>query len=814
MKTVKPSVSKAVGSSLAVAVLCAYTVVPGAALAADGTTSSSTSSSTSSTTSSVVDKLSTNASKIIDNARSAQNDVDKDETVYVFSKADGSTKDIVVSDWLKNTRGESTIQDRSTLSDIENVEGDQQYTTTANGNLSWAADGSDIYYQGTSTAKLPMTVKVSYTLDGKSVTPEEIAGKSGKVTIRFDYTNESYETKTINGKETKVYTPFIVMTATVLQNANFSNIQISNGKIVNDGDRTVVTGFAFPGMQEDLGVDSGTVDIPSYVEVTADATDFQLDTTVTMASSDMLNGVDASDIDTSDLAGSMNKLTSAMSQLEDGSSQLYTGLQQLADGASQVDGGAQQLSSGATQVADGTTQLATQTSGLGSGTEELKSGAEQLAAGLAQAESNTAASGALGGGSTQLKVGSASLSAALTTKVAPGVAALNKALNVDDGSGKPMTTDAASLATGAAQVSSGAAAISAGLGTTGTTDQKTVAGGVAGLNQALNVDDGSGNSLVTDASKVATAAGAANSAVSKAQGDVQALVAAGTLTQEQATALLTDLGTAAAYGKGASDGATAVSGGVSQVAGGVSGLNAALNVNDGSGKPMTTDAANLATGAAQVSAGATAISAGIGSATDPATLAGGVAALNYAFNVDDGTGATHQDASGAAVANTLVYDAAALAAGNSSLAGGLQSLDQGLVQLTAGANKLSAGTQQLAASSPALAAGIAKLNAGAAQLSTGASTLAANTPALAAGAQSAVTGSMQLSDGLKQFDEEGVSRIVNAFSSTGNLGELQERLTAMVDTGKDYDNFSGIADGRTGKVQFIYETDSITSDDK
>ena len=69
------------------------------------------------------------------------------------------------------------------------------------------------------------------------VTPDEIKGKSGKVTIRFDYTNNEKRTVKIDGKDTQMYVPFLMVTGTVLDNEKFSNVKVTNGKLENDGDR-------------------------------------------------------------------------------------------------------------------------------------------------------------------------------------------------------------------------------------------------------------------------------------------------------------------------------------------------------------------------------------------------------------------------------------------------------------------------------------------------------------------------------------------------------------------------------------------------
>ena len=117
----------------------------------------------------------------------SQENVKKDETVYVLSDATGASRQIIVSDWLENKSGAKTISDVSDLSDIENVKDDHTFQKSDNGALVWDAQGEDVYYQGNSDKELPVTVAVTYTLDGKTVAPEELAGQSGHVVIRYSY---------------------------------------------------------------------------------------------------------------------------------------------------------------------------------------------------------------------------------------------------------------------------------------------------------------------------------------------------------------------------------------------------------------------------------------------------------------------------------------------------------------------------------------------------------------------------------------------------------------------------------------------------
>lgn len=310
----------------------------------------------------------------------------KDETVYVLCNAQGEVSKVIVSDWVKNGTQESSIADFSELSDIKVVKGDTAYSLDQNQMTVWDAKGGDVHYQGTSGRDLPVTVAVSYALDGKAISAEELAGKSGKVTIRFDYTNTQYEMVEIDGEQTKIYVPFVMMTGLMLDNEKFSNVEVSNGKRIDGSADTIVIGFALPGMQESLGIDSEDLDIPDYVEITADVTDFSMETTFTLAANEMFRELDGEDLNGLDgYSGSVSELTDAMDQLMNGSSQLYDGLETLLeksealiDGINQIAEASAKLSAGASGVYDGTISLRDNLNSLQSGLGTLVSNNDTL----------------------------------------------------------------------------------------------------------------------------------------------------------------------------------------------------------------------------------------------------------------------------------------------------------------------------------------------------------------------------------------------------------------------------------------------------
>ena len=286
----------------------------------------------------------------------------KDETVYVITDASGEKQNVIVSDWLKNGSSSDIIKDYTTLKDIVNVKGDETYSTNNDGSISWNAEGNDIYYQGTTDAELPVAVKISYQLDGADISAEDLAGKSGHVTIRFDYENNSTKDVMINGKKTTIKTPFAMVSGLELPNDKFSNIQVENGKVISEGDNAFVIGMAFPGLKESLDLDDdedlkdkiGDIEIPEYVQIEADVTDFSLEMTMTLASSSFLSDLKVDDDGTLDeLKDDMNTLQSSAQELVDGTQTLKDGTGDLVSGVNRLKSGSSDLNDGAKQLADG-----------------------------------------------------------------------------------------------------------------------------------------------------------------------------------------------------------------------------------------------------------------------------------------------------------------------------------------------------------------------------------------------------------------------------------------------------------------------------
>lgn len=325
---------------------------------------------------------------LLDNgSKVSEKEIGKEETVYVIADNTGKEQKIIVSDHLINNDDKDTLEDASTLKDIENVKGDETFTQSGN-KVTWQADGNDIFYQGTSESELPVTQKLTYYLDGKEVTPEELAGKSGEVTIRFDYTNNQKVTAKIDGKDEDIYVPFMAVSGMILGD-EFSDIEVENGKVISDGSNNVVVGYALPGLKESLNVKDddfdGDVTIPDYVEVKAKVENFKLDTTMTVVMN-ATNFISAdSDNDTSKLDEVFDTLTDAMDQLTDGSAELADGVDTLKskmgdfkDGVGTLQSGVHAYTDGAGKIASGITQLSDSIPTLSNGVGTLNSSAQRL----------------------------------------------------------------------------------------------------------------------------------------------------------------------------------------------------------------------------------------------------------------------------------------------------------------------------------------------------------------------------------------------------------------------------------------------------
>lgn len=797
---------------------------------------------------------STETKKISETKTSSTATPTKDETVYVKVDDAGNQKDVTVSDQLKNISSLGTIDDVSDLKDIKNVKGDETFSEN-NGKLVWQGDKKDICYQGTTTKKIPVGMKVTYELDGKKVSADDLEGKSGHLKIHYEYQNTSAD----SGK----YTPFLMATGLLMDGEKFSNVTVDNGKVISDGDRNIVIGMGLPQLKEQLTSVSSEVDdldIPDSFTVEADVTDYEKVEAVTVATNEVFNEVDADKFDSLDeLKDSMTELQDAANQLVDGSGELKDGLDTLLSSSGTLVSGIDQLASGGNTLA--------------SGTGGLVSGANTLNAGLQTASSKV--SGTLLPGVKALDLGVSQMQSELAAddalpKLTTGVATLDAALNTGNAAeGQPSLVAAAkSVNDGVQAAATGASGLNAGVADIGknVSSLNSVVSGVAsktgGLVQAANaaystlgnvakeseqkVEISSENVDVTNVTGTAT-----GTATGTVTGNAEISYDGAEKNKDAINSLKTALGS---VDPGA-DAANAINAAIASLEEQQT-VSGNVTINEATMENAKIDNATMASGKATVNttvkvvnpdvkatlAYLKGIKDGVTDIDDAFNkndiahggynLAANMAALNTAVNV----GTDEQHPSAVAVASAVNAGLQELKAGTPALSDGINQvaagatelnegvngkdglvsqvnsgvlqLKSGTAQLLAGVdgtNGLASGLGQLAAGSSQLASGASQLNSGAGTLSTGLNTLQSSTGALVSGVEQLDSGAAELNSGMIQFNEEGIEKLVSVFD--GDIDALLDKANELLDASKEYKNFSGIADGMDGSVKFIFVSD-------
>lgn len=785
------------------------------------------------------------ADKLMDSVSLKDNDADKDESVYLISDANGNVNKTIVVDHLKNKDKKDTLEDASNLSDIENVKGKEKFTQSGD-KLTWQAGGKDIYYQGTATEEPPVTQKVTYYLDGKEISPEDLAGKSGKVKIRFDYTNTTSYTETVNGEKQTVSVPFAAITGLVLGDG-FENIEVTNGKAEVSDSSSVVLGYALPGLKDSLGIKDkdldGDVNIPEYMEMTADVENFSMPAAMTFV-------VNASDyvstdgIDTSDLDDMINDLKDASTQLQDGSKTLAEGTDTLADGLSTLQSklgtfasGVGTLQSGLKTYTDGVSTLSGGLNTLGNSTGALVSGADKLNSGAGQ----------LASGSATLKDGLKSYTDGAST-LAAGVGNLDAGMDTLKSGTDTLSQSAPSLVSGVNSLSDGINTLNKALKTPMSDEEvaKYKKAAKAGVDAKLADDTNATsynntkkyaaekyyNEMTSDSSVEKTVESLkANKTLynmiystveaqvkQQIENAIQEYVSNGVSREEAIKAICgqdydkyveelstnnTDSQLKAmakqvlegvagsskdAVGTSVADAAkTGAETGAQEAV--ITGINSTkenisnqINAKQKSGESLVSGATKLNEGAKVLAEKLPELTKGVANLKDGSSQLSAGAAKLTANN------------------DTLNAGATALNAGASQLSAGTQSLMNSVPTLTSGIKQLVDGSNTLVANN-------AQLNSGASQLADGTNQIVSGVDQLTTGSKTLSEGAHTLADGMVQFNEEGINKILDAYN--GDLKPFTDKLQAVIDAGEEYQTYSAIADGQTGSVKFIYKLASI-----
>ena len=781
-------------------------------------------------------------------SKAADEEVGKEETVYVVADNSGKAKDVIVSDWLKNPDGNETIEDVSDLKDIKNVKGKEKFEEK-DGKIIWKAKGKDIYYQGKTDKELPVKQTISYYLDGEKMDPDEIAGKSGKVTIRFDYKNNQKTTTTVDGKKYSVYVPFTIMTGMILDDS-FTNVKVKNGKVISDGDKNMVVGVAMPGLKDSLKVTSSDfsedIDIPEYVEVTADVKDFSMDMTMSV----MLSGITSSDnvedfVDLSDLDDAIDTLSDSSSQLADGTKELREGLEQLRSKVPALADGANTLNSSTESLRNGVSSLdATLNTAM---TEEEKAAASKQASETVDAQADSIKKQAADTVASQKKDIEKKASDAVDAQAdsikkqaADTVASQKKSIEkqasdtVDKQADSIKKQAADTVASQKESIEKQAEA----LVTAQEADIKSQA------DQLVDAEAGNIQKLAAAAVKAEFDAGQRQAIANQAKatttstvsaalkGNAQLLpilkagikanvaAAGGSISDEDATAQAYQLidAMAAQIGEGAAPNvAAACENAATQAAqkaavtgakqgaekGAVAG--AKQGASQGAVAGATLAAQQAAVTGAKQGAAAGAVSGATAAAQQAAVTgaksgaaAGAVSGATAAAQQAAITGAKSGAAQGAVTGATEAAQTAALSGAKSGAA-------QGAIAGAESAKKtVAAGIEAVQSNGYSLVTGMDALK-------NGTQALADQVPALTDGVGKLADGSVTLNEGMVKFDEEGIQKLADTYN--GDVKGMLNKVVAVMQAGSDYQSFSDISEDTLGEVKFIIRTEGVGTDE-
>ena len=672
----------------------------------------------------------------------------RDEMVYVFDKADGTQDHVLVTEKVTDSKGETTTN------------------------------------QSTSDKTAPVSIKVTYKLNGVETKPEDMIGKSGKVTIRYDYTNNEKKNITVNGKSQTAYVPFTMITGTLLPTDKFSNVEVTNGKVSKVGDNIIALGMAMPGLKDTLNLkfdgESLDMDIPEYFEISADVEDFELDMSMSVATTSTLNDIDTDDFSLAKLEDKMNELQSAADQLTDGTVTLQNGTQTLSDsipaltdGVNQLNDGASQLKDGIYAYTDGATALAAGAGQLKDGISAYTAGANQLGAGAGQLQSGlkayTDGVASAEAGASQLNEGIKSIKTALIGNVVKELAANSTAYkmnSVADSTGKTVMEQAADLQK---------------LGTALGLSDVTIATDLSDLGKK------SSSEAATDISayfvKYLTAyttniiTETYTEAVTSGKPYTPQVSQAGSKDYVYANQL--GLLIKAAGNIGASSALDAV---VSNLSNNET-INAALKqLTDGS-QSLTDGLGELVKNNDTLNAGASQLNAGLAQLSgNNDTLNGGIAQISAGL--------------------------AQLSDNNDTLNGGIAQISAGLAQLNGNNDTLNGGIEQIAGGLGTLNSNNEALRSGSTQLADGTSTLKSSSVTLADGVTQLNDGAITLKDGMAEFNETGIKAITSLVGDDADTAV--DTIKEVIKLGQNYNTFLGKSDGKDNSVTFIYKTAELT----
>lgn len=326
----------------------------------------------------------------------------KEEVIYIMT--DGSAE--VQNVYAVNIYSNGDITDYGDFSEIKMLNTNDGVTVNGD-EISFHTDSEKAYLQGKmENCEIPWNISICYILDGKELSAEEVAGKSGNLEIHFIVEKNK-------SCKSDFYENYALQASFTLDTELCANITAEDATTANVGKNKQLTYTILP----DKGIDT---------IITADVHDFEMDAV-------QINGIRMNlniDIDYSELTDKATTLSDSISalddgektisdgagELKDGGDKLKDGSGRLKDGTESLDNGITKLSDGIEQIGSGLSALQSKSSSLTEGSEQVKSALNQIQSALSSVSADTEklkklteASGKISTSITELKKGAETL---------------------------------------------------------------------------------------------------------------------------------------------------------------------------------------------------------------------------------------------------------------------------------------------------------------------------------------------------------------------------------------------------------------------
>ncbi len=273
----------------------------------------------------------------------------KEEVVYGVLENDGNIKNAYIVN-VFNVQQSGRIADTGKYSSVKNLT-DTGSLELSNEGVSFSSDKGRFYYQGDmSEPELPWKICVTYYLDGRQISPADIAGKTGSLKIDIGIKkNESVNSV--------FFENYMLQISVLLDAQKCTAITAEGAMIANSGSNKQINFTSMPGTEK-------TYSLSTEVE------DFEM-SGITIAGVPMSFEFDAPD--TAEFTGELSELTDAITMINDGTSELAEGIGSLGSGAGKLKAGSGEFAGGINSLSAGGAELV-------SGSSKIQNGLNSLSA--------------------------------------------------------------------------------------------------------------------------------------------------------------------------------------------------------------------------------------------------------------------------------------------------------------------------------------------------------------------------------------------------------------------------------------------------